>query len=200
MIAIVNYGVGNLFAIQNVIRRVGGESIITNDVDEIRKADKLILPGVGAFGYGMNQLRARNLVEVLNEQVLGSKKLTLGLCLGAQLMTQQSEEDNSVGLGWVEGKTVKFDDRQVPVIPHMGWSDVEFVRKTSLTSNLDEARFYFTHSYHFLMKNKNDVVGFAEYGYRFVCAFQVDNIMGIQFHPEKSHKFGMRLFENFVNL
>jgi imidazole glycerol-phosphate synthase subunit HisH len=200
MIAIVNYGIGNLLAIQNIIRKVGGTSIVTDDPEQIRKADKLILPGVGAFGYGMNQLRSRGLIEVLNEQVLKDKKLTLGLCLGAQLMTQQSEEDNAQGLGWVQGKTIKFDDQKVNVIPHMGWSDVEFVKNSALTNNLQEPRFYFTHSYHFLISNEKDVLGYSEYGYKFACAFQVENITGFQFHPEKSHKFGMKLFENFIGL
>lgn len=200
MVAIVDYGVGNLFAIQNIIKKVGGSAIVTSKPDEIEKAEKLILPGVGAFNYGMEQLSARKLIEPLHREVIIKGKVILGLCLGAQLMTQQSEEGNANGLGWVQGRTIKFDENKVSVIPHMGWSDVDFIKATPFTDNLIGSRFYFSHTYHFSFNNPRFVTGIAQYGDTFPCSFQHNNILGVQFHPEKSHKFGMKLFENFLKL
>ena len=200
MVAIIDYGVGNLLAIQNIIRKVGGNPIITNKAEEIEKADKLILPGVGAFGFGMEQLSERRLIGPLRQEVLVKGKVVLGLCLGAQLMTQWSEEGSVEGLGWVQGRAIKFDKEKVRVAPHMGWSDVDFIKSTPFTEKLDNSRFYFAHSYHFSFDDLRFVTGWARYGYAFPCSFQKDNIFGVQFHPEKSHKFGMKLFENFLRL
>jgi glutamine amidotransferase len=200
MIAIINYGVGNLFAIQNIIQKVGGKAIITSDPNEILNADKIILPGVGAFEYGMNQLISRNLISVLNEIVIEKKKVVLGLCLGAQLMTRFSEEGNVKGLGWIDGEVVKFNQELVPTIPHMDWADVEIMHDSPIVSNILNPRFYFAHSYHFEINNEQLITGYANCGYRFPCSFQADNIFGVQFHPEKSHRFGMQLFENFIRI
>jgi glutamine amidotransferase len=200
MVAIIDYGVGNLLAIKNIIRKVNGESIVTSDPSQIRQADKLILPGVGAFGYGINQLKERNLIDLLNDEVLVRKKNILGLCLGAQLMTQSSEEDNAIGLGWVKGKTVRFDSEKTPISPHMGWSDVHFSNDNMLGKEFDESRFYFAHSYHFEFEDRRYVTGTTTFGYQFPCCFQDQNVFGVQFHPEKSHRFGMLFFANFLNL
>jgi glutamine amidotransferase len=199
MISIINYGIGNLHAIKNIIQKVGGQAVITDDPEKIRASRKLILPGVGAFGYGMSQLQKRGLVDILNEEVLEKKKVVLGLCLGAQLITQHSDEDDVPGLGWIPGKTVKFDSAGL-VIPHMGWADVNFSRTDGLWANLEEARFYFTHSYHFKFQKQEFVSGTVDYGYNFAAAFQYGNIMGVQFHPEKSHRYGMQLIKNFIEL
>ncbi len=200
MVVIVDYGVGNLMAIQNIIRKVGGDSIVSSSPDVIEKASKLILPGVGAFGYCAEQLTSRNLIPVLEQEVLVKRKLVLGLCVGAQLMTAESEESTHKGLGWVDAKTVKFNSDIVPIIPHMAWSDVKFSGQLPLSKGLEEsARFYFVHSYHFVCDKQEQILATAHYGYDFTCAFQKENILGVQFHPEKSHRFGMKLFENFLN-
>lgn len=201
MVAIIDYGVGNLLAIQNIIKKAGGNSVITSDFKTIESADKIILPGVGSFAYGMDQLNRRGLTGLLKEQVFGERKIILGLCLGAQMMTAESEEGVCQGLGWVDAVTRKFDPRYVSITPHMNWADVKFVRPTSLSAELgDTSRFYFVHSYHFHFAAEEQVIATACYGYEFACAFRRDNIYGVQFHPEKSHRFGMQLFVNFLAL
>lgn len=201
MVAIIDYGVGNLLAVQNIIKKAGGKSIISSDIKSIESAEKIILPGVGAFAYGMDQLINRNLIEFLDDQVLVKKKIILGLCLGAQLMTRESEEGSRKGLGWVHAVTRKFDERYVAITPHMNWADVTFKASNPLSQGFaSEARFYFVHSYHFVFSEPQEVIGTAHYGYEFACAFQRDNIFGVQFHPEKSHRFGVQLFENFLKL
>jgi glutamine amidotransferase len=200
MVAILDYGVGNLLAIQNIITKVGGKAVITHSSTEVKRCEKLILPGVGAFGYGMKKLRDSLLIEVLHEEVIVRKKKILGLCLGAQIMTRHSQEGDVSGLGWVSGQTVKFNSDYVKIIPHMGWADIEVVGNDALMGNIENPRFYFTHSYHFQFQDVDSVTAFAWYGYKFACAFQKDNIFGVQFHPEKSHRYGMKFFENFLNL
>lgn len=198
MVAIIDYGVGNVMAIQNIIRKVGGNSIMTSAQQEIEKADRIILPGVGSFGFCITQLQTRNLVAFLEEQVFVKKKIILGLCVGAQLMTRESEEGNLVGLGWVNAKTKRFDEKLVPTIPHMGWTDVKF-KESALTRDFEhDPRFYFAHSYHFVFEEQTEILGTSHFGCEFTCAFHHENIFGVQFHPEKSHKYGMRLFENFL--
>ena len=201
MVAILDFGIGNLMAIQNIIRKAGGQAVITSDKVAIENANKIILPGVGAFDYGMEQLENRGLIEVLNEQVLARKKTTLGLCLGAQLMTEQSEEGSRNGLGWVKAITKKFDSKYVAITPHMGWANVNFSMSNVVTEGLEsEASFYFVHSFHFHFSDPGLVFGTAWYGYEFPCAFRYENIYGVQFHPEKSHRFGVRFFRNFLSI
>lgn len=200
MVAIIDYGVGNLKAIQNILSKVGSKSIITSDPGQIKNADRLILPGVGSFDYGIEQLHARSLFHLLEEEVLVKQKIVLGLCLGAQLMTESSEEGNFRGLGWVPAKTVKFDLRYNQAIPHMGWADVKFSKSSKLGEGIDEARFYFAHSFHFSFNNRQFVNGVTSHGYEFPSSFESKNIFGVQFHPEKSHTFGVKLFRNFLSL
>lgn len=202
MITIIDYGVGNLSSIKNMLKRIGVAAEITNDVAVIEKAEKLILPGVGHFNYGMEQLHKSGLVPVLNESVLQKKVPILGICLGVQLLTQSSEEGTAAGLGWIAGKTIAFDKTKLQAnqkIPHMGWSDVSNYQQSKLFTNMpDEPRFYFVHSYHLALENSADVLVTANYGYQFAAGIEHENILGVQFHPEKSHKFGMKLLENFV--
>ena len=204
MIVIVDYGMGNMGSIQNMLKKVGAESIVSSDHAAIRDADKLILPGVGAFDNGMKQIRERDLIPVLNEKVLVQKTPLLGICLGMQLLTGRSEEGESQGLGWLDAKTLKFDfsdDRDKLRIPHMGWNTIVVKKESPLFRNLEhECRFYFVHSYYVRCTNKDIVVAEARYGVDIVASVQQENIFGTQFHPEKSHKFGMQILKNFVEL
>lgn len=204
MIAIVNYGLGNLTSILNMHRRLGIDAIITNNHEELQKADKLILPGVGHFDKGMQNLNESGLRTLLDEMVLKENKYILGICLGAQLMTRGSEEGVENGLGWVPADTIKFRINVASSlkVPHMGWTDLNVTKESPLFQNLPtEPRYYFVHTYHFLFdENNSTVIGKSAYGYDFTCAFQKENIYGVQFHPEKSHKFGMKLLDNFSKL
>lgn len=203
MIAIINYGLGNLTSIQNMFRRLGIDCVITNDETEIRNASRLLLPGVGHFKKGMSNLVESGLVGLLNELVIEQKKPILGICLGAQLMTKHSEEGDVEGLGWVDAKTVHFDAAKLNnlPIPHMGWTDIKVTRKSDLLDGIPEdPRYYFVHSYHFDFELPEEVIATSKYGYDFACAFNKGNIYGAQFHPEKSHKFGMKVFENFSKI
>lgn len=202
MLIIVDYGVGNLISIKNMLKRAGVESVISSKKEVVAGADKLILPGVGSFDYGMQQLQQSGLIEVLNDVVLNKKVPILGLCLGVQLLTEKSEEGAEKGLGWIKGKTIAFDKLKLSAnekIPHMGWSEIKGFEKSKLFTDMyDEPRFYFVHSYHLELENTEDRLASANYGYDFTVGVEHDNILGVQFHPEKSHKFGMKLLENFV--
>jgi glutamine amidotransferase len=203
MIAIINYGLGNLTSILNMLKRLGIEATITSDPDVIRSASKLLLPGVGHFKKGMENLHQSGLKTVLDELVLKEKKPILGICLGAQLMTKHSEEGDIEGLGWVDASTVRFDQTKDKTmkVPHMGWSEITTSGANTLWADLPEnPRFYFVHTYHFLFTEKSEISATCNHSYDFVCAFRKDNIYGTQFHPEKSHKFGMKVLENFNKL
>jgi imidazole glycerol-phosphate synthase subunit HisH len=201
MITIIDYNTGNLGSIKNMLKRLGITSQITNDKAAIENAEKLILPGVGHFDYGMQQLNNSGLIPLLNKKVLVDKTPILGICLGVQLLTESSEEGTEKGLGWVKGKTVAFDKTQLATnqkIPNMGWTDVANYNQSKLFENMHEdPRFYFVHSFHLALENKNDALVTANYGYEFVAGIEHDNILGVQFHPEKSHKYGMKFLENF---
>jgi len=203
MIAIVNYGVGNLGSIANMLKKVGVQSTIASDEASIASAEKLILPGVGAFDSGMHNLHARGLVEILHQQVLEERKPILGLCLGMQLFTLGSEEGTLPGLGWLDATTVRFSFGGAATaslkVPHMGWNYIQSERADPLLVDLpSEPRFYFVHSYHLVCSNARDVLASARYGYPFPAMVAKDNIYGAQFHPEKSHKYGMVLLKNFA--
>lgn len=202
MITIIDYGVGNLCSIRNMLRRLGVESKISNNHADIEQSDKLILPGVGSFNYGMTQLRNSGLLDILNKRVLVNKVPILGICLGVQLMMEGSEEGNLPGLGWIKGNTVAFDKThlsQNQKIPHMGWNQVKEFEGSSLFKGMfPEPRFYFVHSYHLMTIRPEDVMLKTNYGYDFAAGIESGNILGVQFHPEKSHKFGMKIFENFI--
>ncbi|MCB0802937.1 MAG: imidazole glycerol phosphate synthase subunit HisH [Flavobacteriales bacterium] len=204
MITIIDYGAGNIKSIRNMLKKIGQQSVISNHPEEIARAEKLILPGVGHFDYGMRSLRASGLIEVLNTTVLQNKTPLLGICLGAQLLGNSSEEGEEPGLGWIDMEVVKFDINQMDdrlKIPHMGWSEIEIKQKSNLLINLEkEARFYFVHSFHMKTVNEKDILTSTYYGYEFTSAVKKDNIFGVQFHPEKSHKYGMQLLANFSKI
>jgi len=196
MIGIIDYEVGNLASIKNMLKKIEVDSFFIQDSSDFSKANKLILPGVGSFDYGMEQLEKKGFIESMGNQVLEEKKPILGICLGAQLLTQSSEEGEKKGLGWVNATTVKFKT-QLPV-PNMGWNDIKITQENKLLIDFhDIPRFYFVHSYHFKFNDEEQVLAYGNYDYDYACAFQKENILGVQFHPEKSHKFGMQLLKNF---
>jgi len=204
MIVIIDYGAGNLKSINNMLKKIGFESEISQDKELISKASHIILPGVGTFDYGMNQLKKSGLIPLLNKKVLTKKTPTLGICLGAQLLGNKSEEGVESGLGWIDMEVVKFDSSKLNdnlKIPHMSWNEITIKKTSSLLKGLDNnARFYFVHSYHIKVNNDDDTLCTSNYGYEFVSGVQKDNVYGVQFHPEKSHKFGMKLLENFAKI
>lgn len=205
MITIIDYGLGNLGSIRNMLKKIGAEAQISADLSTIEKADKLILPGVGAFDNGMRQIKQLGLTGLLARKVLEEKTPILGICLGMQLFTKKSEEGELPGLGWIEAATVRFNFSALGEqlkIPHMGWNKIQPVKKSPLFDPADEGekRFYFVHSYHVVCAEAGDVLARTNYGFDFVSAFQKDNIYGVQFHPEKSHKFGLKMLRNYVDL
>jgi glutamine amidotransferase len=201
MIAIIDYDMGNLGSIKNMIKKLGGESIVTNNIEIISNASGIILPGVGSFDTGVDNLKKYNLFELIKEMAVSEKKPLLGICLGMQLLTNMSEEGGEKGLGLVNAETIKFKDDINRKIPHMGWNIVEKSNSSVLLKNFVEPpRFYFVHSYFVKCNEENDVVGRSEYGQVFDSIFEKGNIMGVQFHPEKSHRFGMSLMEGFLKL
>lgn len=203
MIVIVDYGMGNLGSVLNMFKKVGAKAKISSDPEEIGKAEKILLPGVGAFDAAMQRIQEGGLTEVLNHKALVQKVPVLGICLGMQLLTQGSEEGVLPGFGWIEGKTYNFKgkiDEQLK-IPHMGWNVAKIVQQSALTKDYEgEIRFYFVHSYYVLAANPAHAMMKTNYGLEFDSALVKDNIFGAQFHPEKSHKFGMKLFENFAKI
>jgi len=202
MLTIIDYKAGNVRSIQNMLKKIGVKSLISDKIEDIQNADKLILPGVGSFDYGMEQLEKSGLIEILNKKVMDDKSPILGICLGVQLMTMSSEEGSKQGLGWFDASTVRFDKSKIPEnykIPHMGWAEVEYNKNSKLFSDYAEIpRFYFVHSFHLQTNIESEILATANYGYNFVAALERDNIIGTQFHPEKSHKFGMQILRNFV--
>lgn len=198
MIAILDYGMGNLKSIYNMFKKVGAESVISSDIETIKKADKYLLPGVGSYDYGINNLKSTPFFKTLEKEVLENKKPILGICLGMQLLTNSSEEGKEKGLGWVNAQTIKFDlDDKNLSIPHMGWNKANPANADNIFKDLEENRFYFVHSYHVVCNDNKNILATANYGTSFTCSIQQENIFGVQFHPEKSHKYGMQLLKNF---
>src|SRR3989344_4495913 len=194
MITIIDFGVGNLGSIQNMLKKIGYKSVITSNIQEINNAQKLILPGVGKFDYAMQQLAERNFIDVLNKKVLLEKTPILGICLGVQIFTKGSEEGKLPGLGWFDAETLKFnfEPNSNLKIPNMGWHDIHIKKESKLLQGLPaNSRFYFVHSYYLKCNNSQDGILSATYGFEYVCAIEKENIVGVQFHPEKSHRFGM---------
>jgi len=202
MLTIVDYGVGNLASIKNMLRKLGVDVLISSNEQDILNADKLILPGVGAFDTCAGKLQQSGLLNALNKKVLHENTPVLGVCVGMQLLMEGSEEGVLPGLGWIKGQIIKFKIDQLPAgfkIPHMGWTEVVLNKSSGLFTDMyDEPRFYFVHSYHPQVNDPQDALVYATHGYSFVAGMERDNIMGVQFHPEKSHKFGMKLLDNFV--
>ncbi len=203
MIAILDYGMGNIASIRNMMRRVGGDAVITSDLESVEELSGIILPGVGAFDNAMQKLNASGIADTLRDFVLERKTPFLGVCLGMQLLFESSEEGKLPGLGFIGGQVRRFKGPEFHAgklkIPHMGWNVVRPRDDAALFVGLDqEPRFYFVHSYHAVCADDNDIAATCNYGYEFTCSVNRDNIYAAQFHPEKSHRFGMKVFENFM--
>lgn len=203
MIVIVDYKLGNLGSIYNMLRKLGASVSVSDRPDQISQAEKIILPGVGSFDGGMSNLNRSGLKPVLEQLVMDKKVPTLGVCLGMQLLTRGSEEGSEPGLGWVKGETVSFEkpkENSGLKIPHMGWNSIQIKNADPLLAELEHSRFYFVHSFHVTCDDPTTVLTTTEHGEKFVSVYRFGNIWGTQFHPEKSHRFGMKLLANFAEM
>lgn len=200
MIAIVDYGLGNLSSVAGAIERLGHEARITSSMADLEAADRLVLPGVGAFGDGMDRLRRLGLADALTRLVLDGKKPILGICLGAQLMARVSHEFGlHEGLGWIDAEVVRIEPRDGLRVPHVGWNDLVQVRPSPLLDDVPgDALFYFVHSFHVRCASEDVVIGRTDYGGPITAAFQRDHLFATQFHPEKSQRHGLTVLRNFV--
>jgi len=203
MLVIIDYGMGNLGSVKNMLKKIGVTCLITSDKSEIEKASKLLLPGVGSFDHAMRNLKELGLIDIIKSKVLEDKIPILGICLGMQLLTKGSDEGVLPGFEFVDGYASRFEFSNMSLslpVPHMGWNTIEVQKASNLfqENNEEEERFYFVHSYAVQCEHKEDILSTTKYGYKFVSSFIKDNIVGCQFHPEKSHSFGMRLLKNFV--
>jgi len=202
MITIIDYGMGNLGSIQNMVKKAGYVAEISSESEAIAQAEKIILPGVGSFDRAMSNLKALGLTALIQQKAATGTPL-LGICLGMQLLADSSEEGVMEGLGLIPGKVVKFDLPANFKVPHMGWNHVDYDKHSVLFRHFDtleEARFYFVHSYYFAANQEADVIGQTSYGGSFASSVNKKNVYGVQFHPEKSHKFGLQLLKNFIEL
>ncbi len=201
MIAIADYGLGNVQAFLDIYKRLNIPAIGARTAEELSSGDRIILPGVGAFDRAMERLEASGMRDELDRQVLGAGKPALGVCVGMHMMADSSEEGARPGLGWIAGTVARFDDRafnQRTHLPHMGWNDVVPRADSLLFAGIDEPRYYFLHSYHYAPTNDDDVLATTTYGTAFASAVRRGAIFGTQFHPEKSHRFGVSLLANFA--
>jgi len=203
LIGILNFDMGNIGSVVNMFKKIGVQSIVVNTEAQLEQCDKYILPGVGAFNSGMKNIKTSSLYPPLVKKILEENRPILGICLGMQLLFEKSDEGTEKGLCWIPGtvKKFQFDSAKNDLkIPHMGWNYINREKKSSIFGEaVDKERYYYVHSYHVCCDDKF-VLARATYGYEFVCSVQKGNIYGMQFHPEKSHKFGLKLFKNFAEL
>jgi imidazole glycerol-phosphate synthase subunit HisH len=204
VIAIVNYGLGNIQAFANIYKRLNIPARIASTHNDLKTAAKIILPGVGAFDWAMSRLNESGMRGALEELVIGKGRPLLGICVGMQILANRSDEGKLPGLGWIKGEVKKFSDCafvQKTHLPHMGWNDVMPQNEKYLFKDLQsEARFYFLHSYYFALQNQENVLAVTDYGGLYASSIGSGNIFGVQFHPEKSHKWGIQLLKNFAEL
>ncbi len=201
MITIVDYKMGNLGSVVNMFKKIGMPCKVSGDANEIAQAEKILLPGDGAYNTAMRKLAELGLVEILNQKVLLDKTPLLGICIGHQLIMEGSDEGALPGFGWISGRAHLFKANEQLKVPHMGWNSVEVVSDNPITQNLGiDPRFYFVHSYYVQCSDSKHSLLKTTYGHSFDSGVYRDNIWGVQFHPEKSHKFGMRLLKNFADL
>lgn len=203
MIAIIDYGMGNLHSVYKAFKRVGAEVRVIDSPSGIEKYDKIVLPGVGDFKKGMINLKSAGFIESIHQQVIENRIPILGICLGMQLLTTYSEEGEVPGLNYIDAKTIHFKNLGIPEnlkIPHIGWNNIINCAPAGLLSDCENEMVYFVHSYAVICNNLADVICNTEYGVTFHSGIQKENIFGLQFHPEKSHKAGLRILKNFINL
>jgi glutamine amidotransferase len=202
-VTIIDYGVGNLGSIQNMLKKIGASFDVATDETGIERAEKLVLPGVGAFDHAMQTLSARGLVDVLNRKALDHRVPILGVCLGMQLLTRGSEEGELPGLGWIPASAIRFRSdygSERLKVPHMGWNGFQTARLSPLLDGLGaQCRFYFVHSYYVKCDDRRHALASAYYGTEFDCVIGSENVVGAQFHPEKSHRYGLQFLSNFVH-
>ena len=204
MIGIINYGSGNIGAISNIYKKLKIPHFVSNDLEELKSAERYILPGVGAFDATMKSLEGTGLIDMLNQQVIDSGKKVLGICVGMQILAIASEEGVRPGLGWIDGRVRKIDDGGLAKqlrLPHMGWNSLLLKSEHPLFRGVDpELGFYFLHNYYFDAAFDSDILATVQYGSEFPCAVARRNVIGLQFHPEKSHHNGVAIFRNFSEL
>ncbi|TKC05272.1 imidazole glycerol phosphate synthase subunit HisH [Pedobacter frigoris] len=204
MIAIIDYGVGNIRAFANIFKKLDVPFKIAKVADDLNHVDKLILPGVGAFDHAMEQLDGSGMRSKLDELVLKNQTPVMGICVGMQMLANSSDEGRLPGLGWIDATVKKFDETKIKFkthLPHMGWNDIALVKENKLLAKLEnDAKFYFLHSYYFSCNDSEDTIAITDYGIEFSCAVNKNNVYGVQFHPEKSHDYGIQLLNNFSRL
>ena len=204
MIAIIDYGLGNVRAFANVYKKLNMPAIIAKQAEDLKNASKVILPGVGAFDYAMQMLEKSGMRQFLDEIVLHRHVPVLGICVGMQMLACSSEEGSLPGLGWIDGEVKRFNPSSLShsiCVPHMGWNNIKPVKINGLLQGLGlDARFYFLHSYYFQSHRNEDIIAVTDYDGEFACAVNSGSVFGVQFHPEKSHQWGVRLLENFGKL
>lgn len=202
MIAIIDYGSGNIAAIANIYKQLKVPHLVTKDADELAKADRYVLPGVGAFDATMRHLKDSGIGAVIHEQVIGQGKKFMGICVGMQILAESSEEGELAGLGWIPGRIRKIDASRLtsgPRLPHMGWNSIQPRAESPIFRSVDvEQGFYFLHSYFFDAANDEHVLATVNYGNDMPCSVIRENVIGMQFHPEKSHANGVAIFRNFA--
>jgi glutamine amidotransferase len=210
MIVIIDYGMGNLGSIANMLKQIGAQAEVTNDPQKIESAERLILAGVGAFDQGMQRLNDLNLIPLMTRKALEDKTPFIGICLGMQLLSRRSEEGVLPGLGWLDAETLRFNFEASPPVPglrspvrlrvpHMGWNEIQIQKQHPLLNDLgEEPRFYFVHGYYVNCLDSESILATTDYGLPFHSILGKGNVLGTQFHPEKSHRYGRRILENFV--
>ena len=204
MIALIDYGVGNIRAFTNIYKNLNIPVKIAKNVNDLTDVTKLILPGVGAFDHAMEQLEQSGMRQRLDELVLDNRMPIVGICVGMQMLAHSSDEGKLSGLGWIDASVKRFDVSKINYsthLPHMGWNDVNPIKENGILKGLEnDAKFYFLHSYYFHCNDPQDTIAITDYGIEFSCAVNKNNIYGVQFHPEKSHQYGIQLLNNFANL
>ena len=199
MIAIIDYGLGNAGSIKNMLKKLNTRSVITSKSSDIHNSKAIIIPGVGNFDQGVRNIEELTFFDDLNNIACIEKRPILGICLGMQLMTNKSEEGTSNGLGWIDAEVIRFSDSHGPV-PNMGWGYITDIANQNLFKDMGRNyKFYFVHSYYVKCNDKKNILSRTEYGKKFVSSFIKDNLMGVQFHPEKSHQYGINFFKNWLD-